>query len=97
MIDVLKTSSYDFNLPASQIATFPVNPPTSAKMLVYNREKNEIFHSTFENILEFLPQDLTIFLNDTKVIKARIFGQKSTGAKLELLLNKPLFILRFLL
>lgn len=96
MIDVLKTSSYDFNLPASQIATFPVNPPSSAKMLVYNREKNEIFHSTFENILEFLPQDLTIFLNDTKVIKARIFGQKSTGAKLELLLNKPLFMDRYL-
>ena len=82
MIDVLKTSSYDFNLPASQIATFPVNPASSAKMLVYNRDKNEIFHSTFENILEFLPQDLTIFLNDTKVIKARIFGKKSTGAKL---------------
>jgi hypothetical protein len=96
LIDVLKTSSYDFNLPASQIATFPVNPPSSAKMLVYNREKNEIFHSTFENILEFLPQDLTIFLNDTKVIKARIFGQKSTGAKLELLLNKPLFMDRYL-
>ena len=90
MIDVLKTSSYDFNLPHGQIATFPVNPASSAKMLVYNREKNEIFHSTFENILEFLPQDLTIFLNDTKVIKARIFGKKSTGAKIELLLNKPL-------
>ncbi|MGJ0455356.1 tRNA preQ1(34) S-adenosylmethionine ribosyltransferase-isomerase QueA [Aliarcobacter cryaerophilus] len=96
MIDVLKTSSYDFNLPHGQIATFPVNPASSAKMLVYNREKNEIFHSTFENILEFLPQDLTIFLNDTKVIKARIFGKKSTGAKIEFLLNKPLFMDRYL-
>lgn len=96
MIDVLKTSSYDFKLPASQIATFPVNPPSSAKMLVYDREKNEIFHSTFEEIMDFLPQDLSIFLNDTKVIKARVFGKKSTGANIELLLNKALFMDRYL-
>jgi S-adenosylmethionine:tRNA ribosyltransferase-isomerase len=39
--------------------------------------------------LEFIPDDVTIFLNDTKVIKARIYGQKESGAKIELLLNKP--------
>ena len=65
-------------------------------MLVYNREKNEIFSLYFREYFRVLPQDLTIFLNDTKVIKARIFGQKSTGAKLELLLNKPLFMDRYL-
>ncbi|WP_419677489.1 tRNA preQ1(34) S-adenosylmethionine ribosyltransferase-isomerase QueA [Aliarcobacter lanthieri] len=96
MLDVLKTSSYDFNLPQNQIASYPINPPDSAKLLVFNREKNEVFHSTFKNILEFLPKDLSIFLNDTKVIKARIFGKKDTGAKIELLLNKPLFMNRYL-
>ncbi|AXK48920.1 tRNA preQ1(34) S-adenosylmethionine ribosyltransferase-isomerase QueA [Aliarcobacter trophiarum LMG 25534] len=96
MRDVLKTSSYDFELPSSQIATFPITPADSAKMLVFCREKNEIFHSTFRDILEFLPEELSIFLNDTKVVKARVFGKKSTGANIELLLNKPLFMDRYL-
>ncbi len=39
--------------------------------------------------MDFIPQDVSIFLNDTKVIKARIYGQKESGAKIELLLNKP--------
>ncbi|RBQ26667.1 MULTISPECIES: tRNA preQ1(34) S-adenosylmethionine ribosyltransferase-isomerase QueA [Arcobacteraceae] len=96
MLDVLKTSSYDFSLPQNQIASYPINPPDSAKLLVFNREKNEVYHSTFKDILEFLPKDLSIFLNDTKVIKARIFGKKDTGANIELLLNKPLFMNRYL-
>jgi len=39
--------------------------------------------------LKFIPDDVNIFLNDTKVIKARIYGEKESGAKIELLLNKP--------
>jgi S-adenosylmethionine:tRNA ribosyltransferase-isomerase len=39
--------------------------------------------------LNFIPEDVNIFLNDTKVIKARIYGEKESGAKIELLLNKP--------
>ena len=42
--------------------------------------------------MDFLPDNLSVFLNDTKVIKARIFGTKETGGKIELLLNKPLFM-----
>ncbi|WP_198304386.1 tRNA preQ1(34) S-adenosylmethionine ribosyltransferase-isomerase QueA [Arcobacter vandammei] len=95
MSDFLKTSSYDFILPQDKIATFPVTPPDSAKLLVYDRKNDKITHTIFKDILEFLPDDLTIFLNDTKVIKARIFGQKPSGAKIELLLNKALFMDRF--
>ncbi|HAC71062.1 MAG TPA: tRNA preQ1(34) S-adenosylmethionine ribosyltransferase-isomerase QueA, partial [Arcobacter skirrowii] len=96
MSDFLKTSSYDFTLPQELIATTPAIPADSAKLLVYNRANNTITHTIFKNILDFLPQDLTIFLNDTKVIKARVFGKKKTGANIELLLNKPLFMDRFL-
>ena len=96
MSDFLKTSSYDFTLPQELIATTPAVPADSAKLLVYNRANNTITHTIFKNILDFLPQDLTIFLNDTKVIKARVFGKKETGANIELLLNKPLFMDRFL-
>jgi S-adenosylmethionine:tRNA ribosyltransferase-isomerase len=96
MLDPLKTSSYDYNLPKELIATHPVSPADSARLLVYNRSQNTITHTTFKHLMDFLPENLSIFLNDTKVIKARIFGTKETGGKIELLLNKPLFMDRYL-
>ncbi|MDY3201681.1 MAG: tRNA preQ1(34) S-adenosylmethionine ribosyltransferase-isomerase QueA [Arcobacter sp.] len=96
MLDPLKTSSYDYDLPKELIATKPVSPADSARLLVYNRKENKITHTTFKNLMEVLPSDLSIFLNDTKVIKARIFGEKESGGKIELLLNKPLFMDRYL-
>ena len=91
MIDKdLLTSSYDYHLPKSQIALSPAVPADSAKLLVYKREEDKTIHTTFREILEFLPKGVEIFLNDTKVIKARVFGKKSSGGKIELLLNKPL-------
>jgi len=96
LLDPLKTSSYDYDLPKELIATKPVSPADSARLLVYNRKENKITHTTFKNLIEVLPSDLSIFLNDTKVIKARIFGEKESGGKIELLLNKPLFMDRYL-
>jgi S-adenosylmethionine:tRNA ribosyltransferase-isomerase len=96
LLDPLKTSSYDYDLPKEQIATNPVSPADSARLLVYNRTTNTILHTTFKNLMDFLPNELSVFLNDTKVIKARIFGIKETGGKVELLLNKPLFMDRYL-
>jgi S-adenosylmethionine:tRNA ribosyltransferase-isomerase len=84
-----KTSTYDYALPKHLIAFKPIIPPTKAKLLVYDRKKDTITHTTFEHILEFIPKDITILFNDTKVIKARIFGKKQSGGKIELLLNRP--------
>jgi len=91
----LLTSSYDYELPAHLIATKPVHPRDHAKLLVYNRETQTVTHTTFQHLLEFLPKECDLFLNDTKVIKARIFGHKKFeneqgGGKVELLFNKPL-------
>jgi len=86
----LLTSSYDYTLPPSLIASKPVYPRDSAKLLVYDRTTQQVTHTTFASLLEFLPKDCEVFLNDTRVIKARLFGQKSSGGKVELLLNKPL-------
>jgi S-adenosylmethionine:tRNA ribosyltransferase-isomerase len=96
LLDPLKTSSYDYDLPKELIATKPVSPADSARLLVYNRKEKKITHTIFKNLMEVLPPDLSIFLNDTKVIKARIFGEKESGGKVELLLNKPLFMDRYL-
>ena len=92
----LLTSSYDYELPAHLIAKTPVQPRDSAKLLVYNRATDSITHTTFKHFLDYLPRDCDVFLNDTKVIKARIFGHKKAdengqgGGKVELLFNKPL-------
>ena len=89
-LDPLKTTSYDYNLPNELIATYPATPADSAKLLVYDRVKQQIIHTTFKHLLDFIPNQTEIFFNDTKVIKARIFGKKETGGKIELLFNKPL-------
>ncbi len=91
----LLTKNYDYELPEEFIATTPVHPRDSAKLLVYNRKTDTITHSTFAHLLEFVPKECDVFLNDTRVIKARIFGNKEVestqgGGKIELLFNKPL-------
>lgn len=86
----LLTRSYDYTLPTERIASHPLYPRDSAKLLVYHRATDEIVHTTFAHLLAHIPANCDIFLNDTLVIKARLFGSKSSGGKVELLLNKPL-------
>jgi len=88
--DELLTASYDYHLPKGRIASTPLYPRDSAKLLVYNRESKIITHTIFKNLLDFIPKSCEIFLNDTRVIKARIFGTKESGGKIELLFNKPI-------
>ncbi|MWV62601.1 S-adenosylmethionine:tRNA ribosyltransferase-isomerase [Helicobacter saguini] len=66
--------SYDFILPSHLIAFEPCNPKENAKLLVY--KNGEIIHTTFKHFFDFVPRDYLIVLNDTRVIKARIFGEK---------------------
>ncbi len=86
----LLVDSYDYHLPEELIASSPASPKDSAKLLVYDRKNDTITHAIFRDIQSFIPKDTTIILNDTKVIKARIFGEKKSGGKVELLLNSPL-------
>ncbi|MEA3490971.1 MAG: tRNA preQ1(34) S-adenosylmethionine ribosyltransferase-isomerase QueA [Campylobacterota bacterium] len=88
--DPMLTSSYDYHLPDSFIATTPIYPRDRAKLLVYDRKSDTITHTTFSKLLHHLPRECDIILNDTRVIKARLFGSKESGGKVELLFNKPL-------
>ena len=90
MLDPLHTSSYDYTLPKELIATHPVEPRENARLLVYNKATKIITHSYFYELEKFLPSDISIIFNDTKVIKARLFGAKKSGGKIELLINRPL-------
>ena len=89
-MDPLKTDSYDYTLPPELIATEPASPRDSCKLLIYNRQDQSITHTVFSKINDFIPPECAILCNDTKVIKARIFGKKTSGGKVELLINKPL-------
>ncbi|MCD6190948.1 MAG: tRNA preQ1(34) S-adenosylmethionine ribosyltransferase-isomerase QueA [Sulfurimonas sp.] len=86
----LLTSSYDFTLPSELIATHPAHPRDHAKLLVYDRTTDKITHAYFYDLEKFIPKDCALIFNDTKVIKARLFGHKPSGGKIELLINRPL-------
>lgn len=86
----LLTSSYDFHLPDELIATYPASPRDHAKLLVYDRTNDTITHAHFYDLEKFIPENCAFIFNDTKVIKARIFGEKQSGGKIELLVNRAL-------
>ncbi len=90
MSSELLTKNYDYELPEGFIATSPVHPRDHAKLLVYDRKTDTVTHTTFQHLLDFIPKECDVFLNDTRVIKARIFGKKESGGKVELLFNKPI-------
>lgn len=85
MNEDLLLSSYNYQLPSDAIAQKPAIPRDSSRMLVVNSHNNHI-HSIFRHLPHWLlPGDLLVF-NDTRVIPARLYGQKSTGATVEILL-----------
>lgn len=86
----LLTSSYDFILPDNLIATHPAHPRDRAKLLVYNRQTDEVTHCHFYDFEQYIPKDCALIFNDTKVIKARLYGHKPSSGKIELLINRPL-------
>jgi S-adenosylmethionine:tRNA ribosyltransferase-isomerase len=93
--DELRTQAYDYDLPEALIATEPARPADSARLLVYDRATDTVTHTTFRHLLDFIPPDIHIFLNDTRVIKARLFGRKVAqgsqgGGRIELLYTKNL-------
>lgn len=74
--------SYDFNLPSDLIATHPSTPKESAKLLVYKKDSDKIIHSTFKHLFDFIPSDYLIVLNNTRVIKARLFCKNLESTKM---------------
>ena len=90
----LRTSSYDFELPEELIASHPANPRESSRLLVYDRASDTMTHARFYEIEQYLPENAALIFNDTKVIKARLYGHKASGGKTELLINRPLDAVR---
>lgn len=85
----MKTSDFYFDLPEELIAQDPLEDRSSSRLLVLNKKTGGIKHKVFKNIKEYLKPGDCLVLNNTKVIPARLIGEKEgTGAKIELLLLK---------
>lgn len=82
----MKTSDFDYSLPPERIAQTPLEPRHASRLLVLDRLKPDLEHTTFWKIGDYLrPGDLLV-INQTRVIPARVFAHKLSGGKVELLL-----------
>ena len=81
-------SEFDYELPEELIAQKPTEKREQSKMMVLNRQNHIIEHKNFFNIVDYLDENCILILNNTKVMPARLYGYKDTGAKIEIFLLK---------
>ena len=86
----MRLADFDYTLPEELIAQEPIRDRDQSRLLVVDRERGEIEHRRFFDILDYLADDDLLVLNDTRVSAVRLFGQKATGGKVEALLMKRL-------
>ena len=84
----MKVSEFNYELPEELIAQTPIEKRDQSRLMVLDREKQTIEHKTFKDIIDYLEPGDCLVRNNTKVIPARIYGKKETGAKVEFLLLK---------
>lgn len=85
----MKTSDFKFDLPQELIAQVPIEDRASSRLMVLDKETGEIEHKVFRDIIEYLNPGDCLVLNNTRVIPARLIGEKlETGGKIEFLLLK---------
>jgi S-adenosylmethionine:tRNA ribosyltransferase-isomerase len=85
----MKVNDFDFHLPEELIAQTPLENRTSSRLMVLDKENKSIEHEHFYDLKNHLKKGDCLVLNDTRVLPARLFGQKTdTGAKVEILLLK---------
>lgn len=89
-------TDFSFELPEQLIARYPQPERSASRLLKLNRNTGELAHQHFTDLLQALePGDLLVF-NNTRVIPARLFGQKASGGKVEVLVERLLDEQRFL-
>ncbi len=84
----MKISLFDYDLPAERIAQAPVTPRDASRLLCLSRDRT-VSHHVFGDLVDLLPENALLVLNDTRVLRARLFGSKTSGGRVELLLTEP--------
>ncbi len=82
----MKVTEFDYELPEELIAQTPIKKRDESRLMVLNREEQTIEHKIFKDIIDYLKPGDVLVRNNTKVIPARLYGRKETGAKVEFLL-----------
>lgn len=82
----MKVSDFYYDLPKELIAQVPIEKRDESRLLILDRSTGEITHKTFKDIIDYLEPGDCLVRNNTKVIPARIYGKKETGANVEFLL-----------
>lgn len=83
----MKTSDFNFDLPEKLIAQEPLEDRTSSRLLVVDKNTGDITHKNFYNVLDYLKKGDCLVINNTRVLPARLYGEKlGTGANIEILL-----------
>ncbi|QEQ97848.1 tRNA preQ1(34) S-adenosylmethionine ribosyltransferase-isomerase QueA [Neptunomonas concharum] len=86
----MQVKDFHFELPEELIASFPLEQRSASRLLCLDGDSGELSHRGFTDILDLLnPGDLMVF-NNTRVIPARLFGEKATGGKIEALIERVL-------
>ena len=87
----MTTNDFDYELPEELIAQTPLKDRSSSRLLVMDRVSGELEHKVFSDIIDYLVPGDVLVVNDTKVIPARLLGEKEdTKAVIELLLLNDL-------
>ncbi len=87
----MRLQDFAYELPEDLIAQYPLKKRENARLMIVDRASGEIRHDIFKNIARYLPDKCLIVLNNSKVVQARLLGEKeSTGAKIEVFLLKRL-------
>lgn len=87
-LPTINLEDYNYDLPDKCIAKFANEVRGQSKLLVY--KKGQIQKTSFQNILNYLPQDTHLVFNNTKVVRARLFFENTNKAQIEILLHNPL-------
>ncbi len=82
----MKKSDFYYDLPQELIAQTPIEPRDASRMMVVDRKSGKIEHRHFYDLVDYLTDRDCLIINDTRVLPARIFGTKDTGATVEFLL-----------
>ena len=85
----MKISEFNYELPEELIAQIPIEKRDESRLMVLDRKKQTIEHRVFKDIIDYLEPGDCLVRNNTKVLPARLYGKKETGANVEfLLLNR---------
>ena len=82
----MKVSDFNYDLPEELIAQVPIEKRDESRLMILDRQKHTIEHKKFKDIIDYLEPGDCLVRNNTKVIPARIYGKKETGANVEFLL-----------